>query len=127
MRRCVSSRERRMRLPPSIPLSEFTFRSDRRLINFGIETERTVFEKLTFKSVEVRAVCVPLRRPVVSKVGLFKDWPLILIDLQTEEGVVGRSYLEPYLKNAARSIVPMILDLAAMQAGKPLAPLADFQ
>jgi mandelate racemase len=60
-----------------------------------------VFEKLTFKSVEVRAVCVPLRRPVVSKVGLFKDWPLILIDLQTEEGVVGRSYLEPYLKNAA--------------------------
>ena len=44
---------------------------------------------------------MPLRRPVVSKVGLFNDWPLILIDLQTEEGVVGRSYLEPYLKNAA--------------------------
>jgi mandelate racemase len=86
-----------------------------------------VFEKLTFKSVEVRAVCVPLRRPVVSKVGLFKDWPLILIDLQTEEGVIGRSYLEPYLKNAAGSIVPVIHDLAAAQAGKPLAPLADFQ
>ena len=86
-----------------------------------------MFEKLTFKSVEVRAVCVPLRRPVVSKVGLFKDWPLILIDLQTEEGVVGRSYLEPYLKNAARSIVPAIHDLAAAQAGKPLAPLDDFQ
>ena len=77
-----------------------------------------MFEKLTFKSVEVRTVCVPLRRPVVSKVGLFKDWPLILIDLQTEEGVVGRSYLEPYLKNAARSIVPLIHDLAAAQAGK---------
>lgn len=86
-----------------------------------------MFEKLTFKSVEVRAVCVPLRRPVVSKVGLFNDWPLILIDLQTEEGVVGRSYLEPYLKNAARSIVPVIHDLAAAQAGKPLVPLADFQ
>jgi mandelate racemase len=54
-----------------------------------------VFEKLTFKSVEVRAVCVPLRRPVVSKVGLFNDWQLILIDLQTEEGVVGAAILSP--------------------------------
>ena len=70
---------------------------------------------------------MPLRRPVVSKVGLFRDWPLILIDLHTEEGVVGRSYLEPYLRNAATWIVPVIHDLAAAQAGKPLAPLADFQ
>ena len=45
-----------------------------------------MLEKLTIKSVDVRAVCVPLRRPVVSKVGLFKDWPLILIDLHTERG-----------------------------------------
>jgi mandelate racemase len=29
---------------------------------------------------------VPLRRPVVSKVGLFKDWPLVLIDLHTPGG-----------------------------------------
>ena len=57
-----------------------------------------MFEKLTLKSIDARAVLVPLRRPVVSKVGLFKDWPLILIDLYTHEGIVGRSYLEPYLK-----------------------------
>ena len=60
----------------------------------------------------------PLRQPVVSKVGLFKDWPLILIDLHTEEGIVGRSYLEPYLKNAARYIVPAIHDLARCAARK---------
>ena len=48
-----------------------------------------MFEKLTLKSVDVRAVLVPLRRPVVSKVGLFKDWPLILIDLHTQEGSSG--------------------------------------
>ena len=58
-----------------------------------------IFEKLTFKSVDVRPVLVPLRRPVVSKVGLFDQWPIILIDLETEEGIVGRSYLEPYLKH----------------------------
>ena len=74
-----------------------------------------MFEKLTLKSIDVRAVSVPLRRPVVSKVGLFNDWPLILIDLTPGEGIVGRSYLEPYLRNAARSIVPVIHDLAAAQ------------
>ena len=31
-----------------------------------------MFEKLTLKSIDARAVLVPLRRPVVSKVGLFK-------------------------------------------------------
>ena len=86
-----------------------------------------MFEKLTLKSVEVRPVVVPLRRPVVSKVGLFRDWPLLLIDLYTNEGVVGRSYLEPYLKDSARYIVPAIHDLAAALSGKPLAPLDVFQ
>jgi mandelate racemase len=86
-----------------------------------------MFEKLTLKSIDVRAVLVPLRRLVVSKVGLFNDWPLILIDLHTHEGIVGRSYLEPYLKEAARYIVPAIHDLAAAHLGKSLAPLDDFQ
>lgn len=84
-------------------------------------------QKLTLHSINVRAVSVPLRRPVVSKVGLFKDWPLILIDLHTREGVVGRSYLEPYLGNAARCIIPVIHDLAAVMQDQPLAPLDRFQ
>jgi len=86
-----------------------------------------MFEKLTLKSIDARAALVPLRRPVVSKVGLFGDWPLVLIDLYTNEGIVGRSYLEPYLKNSARYIIPAIQDLAATQVGKPLAPLESFQ
>ena len=54
--------------------------------------------QLTFKSIDVRPVLVPLARPVVSRVGLYEQWPLILIDLHTEEGIVGRSYLAPYLR-----------------------------
>ena len=64
--------------------------------------------QLTLRSVKVRPVLVPLARPVVSRVGHFDRWPLILIDLETEEGIVGRSYLEPYLKDAARYIVPAV-------------------
>ena len=41
--------------------------------------------------------------------------------------MVGKSYLEPYLKNAARYIIPAINDLAAALAGKPVSPLDDFQ
>jgi mandelate racemase len=84
-------------------------------------------DNLTFRSVDVRSVLVPLRRPVVSKVGRFDQWPLILIDLHTEEGIVGRSYLEPYLRNAARSIVPLIHELAANRSGRTIHPIDDFR
>ena len=85
------------------------------------------FEKLTLRSVDLRPALVPLKRPVVSRVGLFDQWPLILIDLHTEEGIVGRSYLEPYLKHSARYIVPAIHDLAAARKGQPIRPFDDFQ
>jgi len=84
-------------------------------------------EALTLRSVDVRPVVVPLKRPVVSKLGTFHDWPMILIDLYTEEGIVGRSYLEPYLKQAIKYIAPAIRDLAAARKGKPIRPLDDFQ
>src|SRR5436309_6416159 len=83
--------------------------------------------QLTLKSVRARPVVVPLKRPVVSKVGLFQDWPLILIDLYTNEGVVGHSYLEPYLKQSARYIVPAIEDLAEAAKGQPVAPFDSYR
>ncbi len=84
-------------------------------------------EKLTFDSVTIRAVSVPMRRPIVAKVGTFPDWPFILIDVKTKEGIVGRSYLEPYLKNAVRYIGPAIEDMAASFKGRQLAPLDMFR
>ena len=82
---------------------------------------------LTLKSVRARPVVVPLKRPVVSKVGLFRDWPMILIDLYTNEGVVGHSYLEPYLKQSLRYIIPAIEDLAAAATGQPVAPFDAYR
>lgn len=83
--------------------------------------------QLTLKSVRARPVVVPLKRPVVSKVGLFRDWPLVLIDLYTNEGIVGHSYLEPYLKQSARYIVPVIEDLAEAAKGQPVAPFDAYR
>jgi len=82
---------------------------------------------LTLESVRARPVVVPLKRPVVSKVGLFRDWPIILIDLYTNEGVVGHSYLEPYLKQSMRYIIPAIEDLAEAAKGQRVAPFEGYR
>jgi mandelate racemase len=82
---------------------------------------------LTLRRVDVRTVSVPLKRPVVSKVGQFNRWPLIIVDLMTEEGVTGQSYLEPYLEHAMGSIAPAIRMLADTRKGHAIAPLDGFR
>ena len=52
---------------------------------------------------------------------------MILIDVYTREGIVGRSYLEPYLKDALGCIIALIQTLGAAHVGKPIAPLDVFQ
>jgi mandelate racemase len=83
--------------------------------------------KLTLESVQVRAVELPLRRPIVAKVGVYASWPVMLIDLKTREGIVGRSYLEPYLKKSIKSIALLIQDLVELFKDKPLAPLDCYR
>jgi mandelate racemase len=82
-----------------------------------------VTQQLTLESVRVRAVSVPLKRPIVAKVGAFKEWSFILIDIRTKEGIIGRSYLEPYRVRSIPNVVQAVEDLADMFKGKPLAPL----
>lgn len=85
------------------------------------------FPKLTLEGVQVRAVSVPLRRPLVAKVGEYSHWPLILIDIRTREGVVGHGYLEPYLQRSAKPLARMIEDVAETLKGRPLAPLDVYR
>ena len=58
-------------------------------------------DALVVHDVTVRSVVVPFRRPLRTKVGDFSRWPLLLVDVTTEQGVTGRSYLAPYLPRAA--------------------------
>ena len=83
--------------------------------------------KLTLRSLTARAVVLKLKRPVVARIATITEWPLILIDLQTDQGVVGRAYLEPYTPKAMAYLVPAIRDLGAMLAGQPLAPADLYQ
>jgi mandelate racemase len=78
---------------------------------------------LTFKSIRARAVILKLKRPVVARIATIADWPLILIDLFTEEGVVGRSYLEPYTIKTMRYLIPALQDFGEMLKGRRVAPV----
>src|SRR6476659_7269922 len=78
---------------------------------------------LTFKSIRARAVVLKLKRPVVARIATITDWPLILIDLITEEGIVGRSYLEPYTIKTMRYLIPALQDFGAMLKGRRVAPV----
>ena len=85
------------------------------------------FETLTLKKIQARPVVLKLERPVVMRIATITDWPLILIDLYTEEGVVGRSYLEPYIPRAMRYLIPAIQDLSEALKGRQLAPLDLYE
>ena len=78
---------------------------------------------LKVKGIRARPVILKLKRPVVARIATITEWPLILIDLATEEGIVGRSYLEPYTTKAMKYLIPAILDLGEMLKGHSLAPV----
>jgi len=79
-------------------------------------------ETLTFRKLTARPVLLELERPVTARIATITDWPLILIDIETEEGVPGRAYLEPYVPKAMKYLVPALHDMSDMLAGQPLAP-----
>jgi len=78
---------------------------------------------LTVKGIRARPVVLKLKRPVVARIATITEWPLILIDLATDEGIVGRSYLEPYTVKAMKYLIPALLDLGEMLKGHSLAPV----
>jgi mandelate racemase len=83
-------------------------------------------QALTIRSITARAVVLKLKRPVVARIATLSEWPVILIDLHTEEGVTGRGYLEPYVVKSMRYLVPALHDFGDMFKGRRLAPVELF-
>jgi mandelate racemase len=81
---------------------------------------------LTLREIKARPVVLKLKRPVVARIATITEWPLVLIDLVTEQGIVGRSYLEPYVVKSMRYLVPALHDLGALLRGRSVAPLELF-
>ena len=68
---------------------------------------------LTVRAIRATPVEVPLNFVLGTSRGAFRQVPLLLIDLETEEGVTGRSYLFCYLRAAAPAIISMLGEVEA--------------
>jgi mandelate racemase len=74
------------------------------------------------RSIDATLVVVPLRRPLGTSASALTEAPLVLIDLQTEDGITGHAYLFCYLESAGHAAISLIREASAALAGTAAAP-----
>jgi mandelate racemase len=77
---------------------------------------------MKIKAIRVRAVSAPIKRPLVTSAGTVASAALLLIDLQTDEGITGRSYLFGIGKHNLAPIAKLVEAMAEMVKGDEVAP-----
>jgi len=81
---------------------------------------------LTLESIRARPVVLKLQRPVIARIATITEWPLILIDVHTKEGIVGRGYLEPYVVRSMKYLIAALEDSGEMLRGRTIAPFEFY-
>ena len=81
-------------------------------------------QNLTIRSLSATPIAVPMARPLITSAQTIRTAPLLLIDLQTEQGITGRAYAFCYLPSVACALQRVVADLGAFLAGQAVAPLA---
>jgi mandelate racemase len=79
---------------------------------------------LIIEDLVARPVIAPLQRPLRTAVGEIPAAPLVLIDLRTRDGLVGRSYLFAYTGVALAALTRLVTEIGAELKGKTVAPVA---
>src|ERR1700704_4850750 len=74
------------------------------------------------RSIKARAVVAPISRPIKNAFGVIEAAPLVLIDIETDQGVTGRSYIFAYARLTLQPLVHLIEEIGRDLAGKPAAP-----
>ena len=77
---------------------------------------------LTVRAIRCVGVEVPMTYALGTSRGIITKAPLLLIDLDTEEGVVGRSYLWCYFPAAVAAIAKLLEEVARVVKGERVAP-----
>jgi mandelate racemase len=78
---------------------------------------------MKIRALRARPVLVPINRPPVSASGAIPKAALVLFDLETDEGVTGRSYVFAFAPWTLAPIVGCAQALFEMVKGDPLAPV----
>src|SRR4029450_739796 len=77
----------------------------------------------TIRDISVRAVNAPLARPIRTAVGAIPSAPLVLIDVNTDQGVVGGSYIFAYTAVALAPLAWLAAEISGELAGQPVVPV----
>ena len=73
---------------------------------------------LTVRAVRATPVEVPLNFVLGTSATAIRRAPLLLIDLETEEGVTGRTYVFCYLRAAAPAIMSLLGEVERVVQGR---------
>jgi mandelate racemase len=79
--------------------------------------------ELSIRDIRVRPVAAPMKRPLTTSTGALTVAPLLLIDLETNEGIAGRSYLFAISAPHLAPIAKLVEAMAQMLKGDAVAPL----
>ena len=77
----------------------------------------------TIRDVQARAVDVPLKRPLGTSAATLRTAPLVLVDVISDEGIVGHAYLFAYTRAAGPAIIAMLHGVLDAVRGDPVAPI----
>ena len=77
---------------------------------------------IKISSIKIRGVNVPLNIPITAHLGTFEHWPYICVDVITNNGIVGKSYIGPYLVEQLPSIAHCIKSLSDRFINYPILP-----
>jgi mandelate racemase len=77
---------------------------------------------MKIRAIRVRGVAAPMKRPLVTSIATVSVAPLLLIDLETDAGVTGRSYLFALAKHHLPPLAELVKAMAAMVEGDEVAP-----
>lgn len=87
-------------------------------------TTSATLPTLTLRGVRTVAVEVPMRYVLGTSAATVRAGPLLLVDVETEQGIVGRTYVFAYRRSGARSIAQVVQEAAGLVAGEAVAPAA---
>ena len=77
---------------------------------------------LKIQSVKVRAVVVPMGRPLQTATGAVAGAPLVLLDMKTSGGIIGRSYLFAISRTHLKPLATLVEAMSEMLTGDAVAP-----
>ena len=83
--------------------------------------------KLTIRDLTTTVVEVPMNYPLGTSAAALRSAPLLLVDLHTEEGISGKTYLFCYRTSGAKAVALMLHDAFDIVRGEQVVPVSIGQ